>query len=182
MVWFDADVFFFKNPLEHIPHLPEMWFGNDDPTANGEYTDTSLSVCSCVMRILPSNFTITFLRHWIYEQENSHKQENDQVVLNERVLTHYARNEMPAVFKLWEHPLVMPEDVIRMLPAHLFPCGQIYEQFKETAIWAHANYRVGLADKVSFLTANHAWIAGAVSRPCVPHRNVSSLPLPAHHL
>lgn len=140
VLFVDADVYFYTDPLVHFPDLPDAVFQDD---AGPQSLGIHRNACGCLIRLVPTPFVTRMLHLWITEQ-GKHKSLSDQTVLNNFVLPRFRQTTNTS-------------DGFTYLPREIFPSGAIFSRFRNTSAWIHANFIIGHRHKLRFLMSNSAW-------------------------
>jgi hypothetical protein len=153
-LWVDADVAFFRNPMDYIPVEGDVWFQDDVETTSDAVDDyvprsSSRNVCICLIYMRPCAMSMRVLQTWeeaIRNRTSTTRNGWDQWLFNHVVLPKLQQD---------------PEFQLRLLPVATFPSGGLYKLYKSNAAWIHANWRVGHANKVEFLQEQGAYRVAA---------------------
>ena len=136
VLWNDVDAAPLKNLEPFLPRGYDVGVTDDSPRASYN----SGNFCSCFVFYKPSALTLAFVDSWLMlllQPSRSH----DQADFNKAL--RIAREASGLSMFLF--------------PVHLFPNGQYFDAQAKTALWCHANFRVGRSAKRDFLQAHKAW-------------------------
>lgn len=135
-LWQDLDSVPLRDILPKLPQSADLVVAND-----GSSDRVHKKLCSCLIYLKPTSMGWYMLYLWLRSFRNEDR--NDQISWNRA--TAFARKEGRVR--------------ISVLPVKHFPNGQQYEQFANTAYWAHANYRTGKEAKLLFFTEENLWFS-----------------------
>lgn len=135
VLWQDLDSAPLENPFKYISIGFDATFVDDNI---GDNHFTSDNICTCLMFFNPVNPSFEVLYYWILETQN---QRTNQIGFNE-ALKHVRKRKTLR---------------FTVLPRTVFPNGNDFDSFRQTAAWIHANYHVGSSDKMKFLLKHGSW-------------------------
>lgn len=135
-LWQDLDSVPLRDILPQLPQSADLVVAND-----GSSDLTQKKHCSCLIYLKPTSTGWYILYLWLRSFQDEDR--NDQVSWNRAI----------AVAKKKSSVRIM------VLPVKHFPNGRQYEQFADTAYWAHANYRTGKEAKLLFFTEKGLWFS-----------------------
>lgn len=153
-LWLDCDILPIKDPFLFLPPQEASYYDvvltDDNGSWNKEEWCHHGVMCSCFIFLNTSPGAFWFLERWSYHMTR----------LNSTI------NQIPmniALRDAWNATVYgSPSFVHLILPQRLFPSGELFDTYKDTAAWAHPNWRVGKANKKEFMNERGFWMAGNV--------------------